>query len=140
LPESLAGKVILQPSAVFWTDAYLPFLRRKPNETFANGSVLVYQGTFDLHQLAALRRMNRGIWLMFFAHDPQHALAEFVAAEAKVPAINRPTYEDAYGTALMQLHRPIEAKLHFERVLELTKDHPGFRQDRDRALNALKGL
>jgi hypothetical protein len=140
LPENFTGRIILQPTAVFWTDAYLRFLRGKPDETFANGSVLVYQGTFDLRELAAVRRVYRGMWLMFFAHDPQHALAEFVAAEGKVPAINRPSYEDAYGTVLMQLHRPAEAKLHFQRVLELTKDHPGFRANRDTALNALKKL
>jgi uncharacterized membrane protein len=140
LPESFTGRIVLQPTVVVWTDAYLAFLRRKPDETFANGSVLVYQGTFDLRELAAVRRMNRGIWLVFFAHDPQNALAEFVAAEGRVPPINRPMYEDAYGTALIQLHRPTEAKQHFESVLELTKNHPGFRQARDMALNALKGL
>ena len=92
LPDRFTGKVILQPTAVFWTDAYLSFLRRKPDETFANGSVLVYQGTFDLRELAAVRRMNRGLWMMFFAHDPQHAVAEFAAAEGSVPAINVPDY------------------------------------------------
>ncbi len=140
LPESFSGRIILQPTAVFWTDAYLSLLRRKPDETFANGSVLVYHGTFDLHTLAAVRRMNRGIWMMFFAHDPEHAAVEFSAAEGNVPTINRPAYENLYGTVLMQLHRPAEAKLHFQRVLELTKDHPGFRQDRDNAMKALNNM
>ena len=140
LPERFTGRIILQPTAVFWTDAYLPFLRHKPDETFANGSVLVYQGTFDLSELAAVRRVNRGFWMMFFGRDPQHALAEFAAAEESVPSMNRPTYENAYGMALLQLNRPAEAKVHFQRVLELTKDHPGFREDRDRALKALEKL
>lgn len=137
LPESFSGRIILQPTAVFWTDAYLAFLRRKPDETFANGSVLVYHGTFDLHTLAAVRRMNRGLWMMFFAHDPEHAAVELAAAEGNVPALNQPAYENLYGTVLMQLHRPAEAKLHFQRVLELTKDHPGFRADRVNAMKAL---
>ena len=137
LPESFSGKIILQPTAVFWTDAYLPLLRRKPDETFANGSVLVYNGTFDLHTLAAVRHMNRGMWMMFFAHDPEHAAQEFSAAEGSIPTLSQPAYEDLYGMALMQSHRPAEAKLRFQRVLELTKDHPGFRQDRADAMKAL---
>jgi len=140
LPESFSGRIILQPTAVFWTDGYLSLLRRKPDETFANGSVLVYHGTFDLHTLAAVRRMNRGLWMMFFAHDPEHAAVELAAAEGNVPALNRPAYENLYGTVLMQLHRPREAKLHFQRVLELTKDHPGFRQDRGNAMKALNTM
>jgi Dolichyl-phosphate-mannose-protein mannosyltransferase len=140
LPETFSGSIILQPTAVFWTDAYLPFLRLKPDETFANGSVLVYRGTFDLHTLAAVRRMNRGMWMMFFAHDPEHAAVELAAAEGGVPPINRPAYENLYGTVLMQLHRPAEAKQHFQRVLELTKDHPGFRADRADAMKALNNM
>jgi Dolichyl-phosphate-mannose-protein mannosyltransferase len=140
LPESFSGSLILQPTAVFWTDAYLPFLRRKPDETFANGSVLVYRGTFDLRTLGAVRRMNRSLWMMFFTHDPQHAAMELAAAEGNVPPLNQPGYENLYGTVLMQLHRPTEAKLHFQRVLELTKDHPGFRADRANAVKALDNL
>ena len=125
---------------VFWTDAYLSLLRREPDETFANGSVLLYHGTFDLHKLAAVRRMNRGLWMMLFAHDPEHAALELAAAEGNIPALNRPAYENLYGTVLMQSHRPAEAKLHFQRVLELTKDHPGFRQDRGNAMKALNNM
>jgi hypothetical protein len=140
LPESFTGRIILQPTAVVWTDAYLPFLRRKPDETFANGSVLVYKGTFDLRELGAVRRMNRGMRMMFLARDPQHAITELAAVEGNIPAMNRPMYDDAYGIALMQLGRAQDAKMHFQRVLALTKDHPGFRSQREMALNALKQL
>jgi hypothetical protein len=140
LPESFSGKIVLQPTAVFWSDAYLEFLRRKPDETFANGSVLVYDGTFDLHRLAAVRRMSRGMWMMLFAHDPEHAAVELAAAEGNVPPINQPAYENLYGMVLLQLNRHEEAKLHFQRVLELTKDHPGFREDRANAMKALNNM
>jgi hypothetical protein len=140
LPESFSGKIVLQPTAVFWSDAYLEFLRRKPDETFANGSVLVYDGTFDLHRLAAVRRMSRGMWMMLSAHDPEHAAVELAAAEGNVPPINQPAYENLYGMVLLQLHRHEEAKLHFQRVLELTKDHPGFREDRANAMKALNNM
>jgi len=78
--------------------------------------------------------------MMFCAHDPQHAVAEFAAAEGSVPAINVPNYEDAYGMALMQLNRPADAKMHFQRVLKVTKDHPGFRAQRQMAESALKKI
>ena len=42
--------------------------------------------------------------------------------------------------ALMQLNRPADAKMHFQRVLKVTKDHPGFRAQRQMAESALKKI
>jgi hypothetical protein len=140
LPDTFTGTILLEPSAVFWTDAYLPFLRRKPDDIFAHGSVLVYRGTFDLHVLSAVRHMYRGIWMIRFAHDAQHAIDEFAAAERNCPDINRPTNEQFYAIALLELHRPAEAKPHFQKLLELSEDHPGLRAAHEMAVQALKKL
>jgi hypothetical protein len=140
LLDTFTGSILLQPSAVLWTDAYLPFLRRKPDDIFAHGSVLVYRGTFDFHVLNAVRRMYRGMWMILFVHDAQHAIDEFAAADRNCPDINRPTNEQFYAMALLQLHRPAEAKLHFQKLLELSKDHPGLRDAHEMAVQALKKL
>lgn len=140
LPEEYSGIIIIQPSSVIWTDAYLEFLRRKPDETLANGSALVYRGRFDLRTLAAVRRMYRGVWLLSHKHDAGKAAEEFAAAEGRVPPLDLPRYEDAYGRALLALHRSQEAKPHFQRVIELSNGHPGFRREREDAEMAMHSL
>ena len=140
LPAQFTGTILLQPAAVLWTDAYLPFLRTKPDAAFAHGSVLVYRGTFEMRTLAAASHLYRGIWMLLLAHDPQTAIKEFAAADQDCPTSDRPLHEQMYGTALLQMHRPEEARSHFEKLLELSKDHAGLRAEHAMALEALKNL
>jgi len=139
LPDSFTGTVFLQPTAIAWTDGYLEFLRRKPDDSFANGSVLVYRGTFNMHALAAARHMYRGMW-MLRERKAQQAVEEFAAADHDCPDLNRTTNEQSYATALLQLHRPAEAKVHFQKLLELSKNHAPFREAYETAVQALKKL
>lgn len=140
LPDTYTGAILIEPTAVIWSDAYLSFLRRKPNEIFAHGSVLVYRGTFDLRAIAASRHVVRGLKMMFFAHDAEHALGEFAAAEPYCATSDRPPLEHFYGMALLQLHRPAEAKVHLEKLLQLSEGHDGLRSDHEFALQALGRL
>lgn len=140
LSDHFTGTILLQPAAVLWTDAYVYFLRRKPDNNFAHGSVLVYNGTFDMHALTAASHVYRGIWMLLLAHNPESAVSEFAAADKDCPTSDRPMQEQMYATALVQLHRSNEAKAHFERLLELSKGHPGLRAEHAMAVEALKKL
>jgi hypothetical protein len=140
LPDTYSGTILIEPTAFIWSDAYLTFLQRKPDEIFAHGTVLVYRGTFDLRALAAFRHVLRGLKMMFFGHDTQHALEEFAAADPYCATSNRPLLEQFYGMALLQLHRPAEAKVHLERLLRLSQGHDGLRTAHQFAVNALRQL
>jgi hypothetical protein len=78
LPESFKGTLILQPFAASWSGAYIPLMLRKPIAETAHGTILVYEGEFDLKQVAALRHLTRGMRLM--ANDPAAAKQEILQA------------------------------------------------------------
>lgn len=53
-------------------------MKRTPVGELANGTILVYEGKFDLKQVAAIRRISRGMRMM--STDPAAAANEFVLA------------------------------------------------------------
>lgn len=83
IADSFEGTVIIQPGAVSWSSAYIPFMNRTPDEIHAAGTILVYRGKFDFSEIAALRRFNRGLRMV--DTDPTGARAEFAAAEPHCP-------------------------------------------------------
>ncbi|HET7205476.1 MAG TPA: glycosyltransferase family 39 protein [Terriglobales bacterium] len=74
IPDSFKGTLILQPFAASWSSAYIPLMLRKPVAGTAQGTILVYEGEFDLKQVAALRHLTRGMRLM--SSDPAAARQE----------------------------------------------------------------
>lgn len=85
LPNKFTGTLIVQPLAVTWSNAYAPFVAGKPDEVRGAGTFLIYHGSFDLTKIAALRRMDRGMYMLSRMHDPRHALEEFTAAKQGSP-------------------------------------------------------
>jgi 4-amino-4-deoxy-L-arabinose transferase-like glycosyltransferase len=78
-PESFKGTLILQPFAASWSSAYIPLMMRTPVAEAAHGTILVYEGEFDLRQVAAIRHLTRGLKLM--SSDPAAAQQELSQAE-----------------------------------------------------------
>lgn len=78
IPETFRGTLILQPFAATWSSAYVPLMLRKPVEESAHGTILMYEGEFDLKQVAALRHLTRGMRLM--TSDPAAARRELSQA------------------------------------------------------------
>ena len=83
IDDNFEGTVIIQPFAAAWSSAYIPFLNRTPDEIHAAGTILVYRGKFDISEIAAQRRFDRG--LRMIGTDPAGARAEFAAAEPHCP-------------------------------------------------------
>lgn len=103
VPEKFTGTLIIQPLAVAWSDAYLPFLRRKPDAILAGGSILVYRGEFDFAELAAMRRLDRGIFKLTSLGDAGGAMQEFKAAEAHITGGNAIALRNFEAAALQRL-------------------------------------
>jgi 4-amino-4-deoxy-L-arabinose transferase-like glycosyltransferase len=78
-PETFKGTLIIQPFAASWSSAYIPLMMRTPVAEAAHGTILVYEGEFDLKQVAAIRHVTRGMRLM--PSDPAAAQQEFSQAE-----------------------------------------------------------
>jgi hypothetical protein len=83
IADTFEGTVIIQPFAVSWSSAYVPFMNRTPDEIHAAGTILVYCGKFDFSEISAQRRFYRGLRMV--GTDPAGARAEFAAAEPHCP-------------------------------------------------------
>jgi 4-amino-4-deoxy-L-arabinose transferase-like glycosyltransferase len=103
LPDGFAGTLIVQPLTVTWSDVYLPFVTGKPDEVRGAGTFLIYHGSFDLKKLAALRRLDRGMYMLVRMHDPRHALEEFTAARQNCPDSDRARLNTLSAAARAQL-------------------------------------
>lgn len=103
VPDKFTGTLIVQPLAVTWSDAYIPFVADKPDKVLGAGTILIYRGSFDLTKLAALRRMDRGIYMLSRMHDPRHALEEFAAAKQGSPQSSYVRLEGLTAAAHAQL-------------------------------------
>jgi hypothetical protein len=148
LPEEFEGTLVLQPLAVASSSAYLPYLNREPDEIAGHGTILVYRGKFDFREIAALRRLHRGLYLMSVAGESwpspgarataTRAAEEFAAAEPHCPQTNRVDLELAYTASLTAQDRWIEAQYHAEQLLRLTDNMPTYRLQRQVILDALR--
>jgi 4-amino-4-deoxy-L-arabinose transferase-like glycosyltransferase len=78
LPETFEGTLVLQPFAASWSSAYIPLMKHTPVAEAASGTILVYEGKFDLKQVAAIRHISRGMKMM--STDPAAAAHEFALA------------------------------------------------------------
>jgi len=103
LPDGFTGALIVQPLAVTWSDVYVPFVAGKPDEVRGAGTFLIYHGSFDLKKLAALRRLDRGMYMLVWMHDPRHALDEFTAAKQDCPDSDRARLNTLFAAARAQL-------------------------------------
>ncbi len=103
LPNEFTGTLIVQAQAVSWSDAYVPFVAGKPDKVLGGGTILIYRGSFDLTKLAALRRVDRGMYMLGRMHDPRHALEEFAAGERDCPNSNRELLNRLSAAARAQL-------------------------------------
>ena len=87
--ERFEGTLVVQPLAASWSSAYVPLLRRKPDEIHGKGTILVYRGSFDIPEIAALSHLYRGFYYFERLQDPVHALEEFGLAEKHCPESDR---------------------------------------------------
>jgi 4-amino-4-deoxy-L-arabinose transferase-like glycosyltransferase len=130
------GTLLIQPMAVSWSSAYASLVNRKPDEVAAHGTILVFKGKFEMPEIAALRRLNRGM-LMFFMRNPAGAIEEFAAAERDCPETDRVRLHSLYAGALFQQKRVSEAQVHAQEVLRLTEHDPSYRFERQAMLDGL---
>ncbi len=131
LPDRLTGTLYVQPLAASFSDTYSQWLTHKPDEVLSNGTILVYRGDFDLRELAALRRYQRGWFLLNLRRSPNAAIEEFAAAEAFCPKSSRIDLEMMYTSALYSLGSMQEAQQHAESLLALTAGQPRYRRLRE---------
>jgi hypothetical protein len=103
VPSRFTGTLVVQPLAASWSDVYVPFVAGKPDDVRGAGTLLIYWGSFDLTKLAALRRMDRGVYMLMRMHDPRHALEEFTAAKQDCPDSDRARLNTLFATARAQL-------------------------------------
>ena len=134
VPPCITGIVLVSGSEAdgdYWgpgnLNPYAQFLYRRPDAEIAD-SVLVFRGSFDVHEISAASHMaaaqqfaNRKQW-------PQ-ALNEANAAVALWPGSAE--VHVTLGNILLALHRPAEARQEFKKALSLARqDHWEFQKHR----------
>ena len=119
VPEQFAGTVLISvPLVDYDLFPYGSFLNLSPKDVI-DGGVLVYDGSFDLPQVAAERRIGRGWWFLMNGQAPL-AVEEFALAEPH--AHNRGVLHSLYAWALMSTGQLEEAR---KRCLQAADDFAG---------------
>lgn len=132
VPEKFDGTVLISAQLVDYDlHPYGSFLRREPGDVI-DGGVLVYEGSFDLPEVAAERRVARGWW--FLNHgQAAPAVAEFAAAE--LHAHSRGVFYSLYGWALASTGQLEEARRRFLQAAEAFEGKPAYANAREAALD-----
>jgi 4-amino-4-deoxy-L-arabinose transferase-like glycosyltransferase len=119
LPDKFSGTIFISNTLIDYDlYPYLYFMQHAPDDVIA-GSILVYHGDFDLPEVAAGRRANRGWWYLNHG-QPALAVDEFAAAEPYLPA--RGDVHSLYGWALEAAGQPDKAR---EEYAEAAADYAG---------------
>ena len=137
LPEKFSGTVFVSNTLIDYDlYPYRYFLDHEPDDVIA-GSVLVFNGDFDLPEIAAERRASRGWWYLNHQQGAQ-AVEEFAAAEPHVVA--RGNVLSLYAWALEVAGRPKDARLKYEQAAEAFVGKPADAQWRKAALDRVAAL
>ncbi len=122
IPQFIDGPVFISASEISGTlwdsdaaNPYLPFRRIPPADLIAN-SILLYEGRFDVSQLAALTHENASEYLL---RAGQQGLALTEAEAAVTVAPEAPAAHAARGRALAALNRVSEAQTEFGKARSL---------------------
>ena len=137
LPNKFSGTIFISNTLVDYDlYPYLSFLQRSPDDVI-DGSVLVYHGDFDLPEIAAARRANRGWW---YLNHQQAALAvaEFAAAEPYMNA--RGEGLSLYGWALEAAGQADQAREKYAEAAAAFAGKPADAQWRKAALARVAAL
>jgi hypothetical protein len=137
LPQKFSGTVFVSNTLVDYDlYPYKYFMEHEPKDVIA-GSVLVYEGDFNLPELAAERRVSRGWWYLNHEQGEQ-AVEEFASAELDVAAKGNAL--SLYGWALELAGRPKEAREKYEQAAEAFRGKPADAQWRKAVLNRVAAL
>ncbi len=145
IPEIIQGTVLIsgtELSGQYWgpgeLNPYEPFRRAQPLDTIG-GSILVFEGRFDVALASARSRINK-TWELVRSKRLDQALTEARTAVAMAPRNVQSHY--ALGYVLAQKKRKMEARLEYQTALSLAQTiHPeyqaGWAQCLQKELNEL---
>ena len=130
IPEIIQGTVLIsgtELSGQYWgpgeLNPYEPFRRAQPLDTIG-GSILVFEGRFDVALASARSRINK-TWELVRSKRLDQALAEARTAVAMAPRNVQSHY--VLGYVLAQKKRKTEARLEYQTALSLAQTiHPEY--------------
>jgi Flp pilus assembly protein TadD len=84
------------------------------------GSILVFEGDFDLHLATAQARLNKG-WELYAAGQQEGAVQELLKAAELAPSNPGPPF--LLGFVLAHAHRTGPARIQLQAALDLAETH-----------------
>jgi hypothetical protein len=129
-PEKSHGVVLVSATEIdgpFWgpdeLNPYGQFMNIRPVANLG-GSILVFEGDFDLH-LATAQALMKKAWEVYVAGHQEEAVQEILKAAELAPTQPGPPY--LLGFILVKAHRLGPARLQFQAALDLAQTyHPEY--------------